>query len=306
MSYESDSFEEYPLADAIDHEILMHRDAHFGGHFPTMIDYYREERKGAILDVDLKRIERLALLEEQMKQNLAALFLSAHEMQRVADAREAYSQLKQIYEVNQVKNRIPQLIADLILTEDEEGESEIQALVAQKDKVVPILIDLLKNEDLYDPLFPGYGQAPSLAVKCLGLIGDKRAIISLFESLGHEDFFADDQIVKALKEIGEPAKEFLLRVVAGRPINEDNERAAIALISFREDENVAETCFDLLQALDVQQDPCLPTYLVLACEGLKNPAKREAFIQLSKEGHLSRQLKEDMKAIIHGWEEDKN
>jgi len=27
------SFEHFPLVDALDHEILMHRDAHFGGLF---------------------------------------------------------------------------------------------------------------------------------------------------------------------------------------------------------------------------------------------------------------------------------
>lgn len=298
--------ESFPLIDAIDHEILMHRDAHFGGHFPTMIDYYREERKGIQPEFDLERIEKLAALESEIGQNLAALFLIGSEMERVADAREAYKTLRSIYEVNSSKNRIPKLLADLILTEDEEAAEEVQAIVAEKDKMVPALIDLVRNEDFHDPLFPGYGQAPSLAVKCLGLIGDKRAIISLFESVGQDDFFADDQILKALRSIGEPAKQFLLRVVAGRPITEDNERAAIALVAFNDDPEAAETCFRLLQSPDVREDPCLPTYLVMACEGLQDPVKRENFKTLSYDALLPKQLREDMKAIIHSWEEQKN
>ena len=163
----------------------------------------------------------------------------------------------------------------------------------------------MRTEDLYDPLFPGYGQAPFLAVECLGRIGDKRAIISLFEALGQGDFFADDQIIKALKAIGNPARDFLLHVLNGRPINEDNEKAAIALIAFKDDEEVANHCFDLLQQSDIQQDPCLPTYLVLACEGLKDIVKIKTFAAMTKDPHLPPLLREDIKAVIHDWKEKK-
>ncbi|WP_068468654.1 HEAT repeat domain-containing protein [Candidatus Protochlamydia phocaeensis] len=303
MQHESDSYEHYPLVDAIDHEILMHRDAHFGGLFPVMLDYYKREEKGVQPELSIERIERLAKMEEQLKENLSVLFLASHEMQKVADARAAYQHLRSIYEVKKPKSRYPQLIADLILTEDEEAEAEIQAIVAEKDKIVPALIELLRNEQFYDPLFPGYGQAPSLAVKCLGQIGDKRAIISLFEALGQGDFFADDLIIKALKEIGQPAKEFLLHVVKGRPVNEDNERAAIALISFKDDQEVTLACLDLLKQPDIQKDPCLPTYLVLACAGLQDPLKRQEFKDMIAQPSLNPLLKKDMEGIIHEWQE---
>jgi hypothetical protein len=298
-------FEHFPLVDAIDHEILMHRDAHFGGLFSIMLDYYRQEKKGVQPEFDIARIERLATLEEQLKQNLAALFLAANEMQKVADSREAYQRLRAIYTVKKSKNPHPRLIADLILSEEEDPEAEIAAVVAEKDKIVPALIDLLRSEELYDPLFPGYGQAPFLAVQCLGRIGDKRAIIALFEALGEGDFFADDQIVKALKAIGKPAKDFLLHVLNGRPINEDNEKAAIALIAFKDEEGVADHCFDLLRQPDIQKDPCLPTYLVLTCAGLKDVAKRQAFKAMAKDPHFPSQLREDIKGIIHYWENGK-
>lgn len=304
MSFEEETlhFEHFPLVDAIDHEILMHRDAHFGGQFPIMLDYYRKEGKGIQPEFDISRIERLAALEEELKQNLAVIFLAAHEIQKVADSREAYQRLKAIYEVKKPKNPYPRLIADLILSEEEEPEAEITAIAAEKDKIVSSLIDLLRSEELYDPLFPGYGQAPFLAVQCLGLIGDKKAIISLFEALGQGDFFADDQIIKALKAIGQPAREFLLHVLNGRPINEDNEKAAIALIAFKDDEEVANHCFDLLQQADIQKDPCLPTYLVLACAGLKDPVRCQALKVMSKDSELSAILHEDIKAVMNDWE----
>lgn len=295
---EEDSLEHFPVVDAVDHEILMHRDAHFGGKFSIMLDYYQKEGKGIQPEFSLTRIERLALLEEQLKQNLAALFLDSQEAEKIADSREAYQTLKAIYEIKKSKSPFPQLIADLILAEDEEGESEIQAIVEHKDKIVPFLIDLLRNESFYDPLFPGYGQAPFLAVKCLERIGDKRAIISLFEAIGQSDFFVDEQILKALQAIGAPAKEFLLHVVRARPLNEDNEKAAIALIAFKEQEEVSNACFDLLQEADILKDPCLPTYLVLACAGLKDPVRIQALKVLSRNDKIPSLLREDIKSVI--------
>ncbi len=295
-------FENFPIVDSLDHEILMHRDAHFGGQFSIMLDYYKLGGKGVMPEFDLPRLERLAALEKDLKQNLAALVLEGSEAQKVADAREAYRKLRAIYEIKKTTTPYPRLLADLILTEDEEAESEIAAIAAEKDKIVPPLIDLLRSEELYDPLFPGYGQAPSLLVKCLARIGDKRAIISLFEAIGQGDFFADELILKALQAIGDPAREFLLRVILGRPLNEDNEKAAIALLVFKDEDHVAETCFDLLQQPDIRKDPCLPTYLVLICAGLKDPEKRLAFRELAKQENLPRDLREDMKTIIHDWE----
>lgn len=297
------SFEHFPVADAIDHEILMHRDAHFGGLFSVMLDYYAQEGKGVQPQFSIERIEKLAALENQVKQNLAALFLQADEMQKVADSREAYRQLRAIYEIKNSKNPHPKLIADLILTEDEEAPAEIEAIAQEKGSIVKLLIDLLKNEQFHDPLYPGYGLAPSLVVKCLGHIGDKRAIISLFEAIGEGDFFDDDIILEALKEIGEPAKEFLLRVLSSHPINEDNERAAITLVAFK-DEMVAEKAFELFKQADFQADPCLSTYLILACEFLKDPLKRAEFAMMSHS--VSKDQKLDMKAIMQTWDSQQN
>lgn len=298
----NDPSEGFPLIDAIDHEILMHREAHFGGQFSIMLDYYKNNGKGVQPDFNIERIEELAKLELALQQNLAAIYLTGSEAEKIAEVREIYKGLRSIYTIKNPKSHLPRLIADIILSEEEEPLAEMQAVVAEKQGIVPLLIDLLKNEDFHDPLFPGYGLAPGIVVKCLGEIGDKRAIISLFEALGQGDFFEDEQVLKALKSIGEPAKQFLIKVVKGHPINEDNERAAIALIQFKDDPEVSQVCFDLLKDPEVQKDVCLPTYLVLVCEGLAAGLKREEFIALSKQGNLSSQLKTDMKAIIKGWQ----
>lgn len=292
--------EHFPIADAVDHAILMHRDAHFGGLFGVMLDYYAKEGKGTQPDFTIEKIEKLEQLEKEMKQNLAGLFLSAAEAQKVADVRDIYKQLRALYAFKNSESVLPQLIADLVLSESEDAEEEIQAIVAQKGASVPFLIDLLRNEQFYDPLFPGYGQAPVLAARCLGRIGDKRAIISLFEAIGQSDFFSDDIILDALKQIGEPAKVFLMKVAAGKPYNEDNEKAAIALLAFKDDPEVAEHCLQLLKEDLVVKDPCLSTYLLLGCEGLATEDSRQAFKALLP--RLNATQKRDADIVIKSWD----
>lgn len=304
MTKESLHSEEFPLIDSVDQEILKHRDVHFGGLFSIMLDYYRKEGRGVQPEFNLSRIEELADIEEKMKINLAGLFLQSNDAIQVAEARAAYKALRDIYEVKQSKSIYPRLIADLILTEDEDAEAEIEAIVQEKAGIVPSLIELLKSEKFNDPLFPGYGLTPQLAVICLEKIGDKRAIISLFETLGEGDFFSDEQVIKALHAIGAPARDFLLRVLAGRPLTQDNEKAAIALVAFKDDEVVAEYCFDLLQQPDIQNDPCLPTYLVLASAGLKDNNKREAFRAMASDPTQPKLLREDMKVLMKSWDAD--
>lgn len=298
---EDDNLECCNISNAIDNSILMHRDAHFGGSFPIMIDYYEKEGKGVNQDFELKRIRELAALEAKNHQNLAAMMLSGPEAEKVSQAKESYKNLRDLYDVKKPKSKIPLLIADLILSEEENPEKEIAAVVAEKGAIVPALIDILRFEDFYDPLFPGYGLAPELATRCLGQIGDKRAIYSLFETIGEADFFNEDAVLAALKRIGDPAKTFLLKVLHGRPLNFDNERAAIALVEFKEDPEVAKTCFDMLKEPDVRRDQVLSTYLLLVCAGLKDPQSRLEFQNLSDDPTFPKNLKLDVKAIVKTW-----
>lgn len=292
--------EEFPLNDQNNIEILMHREAHFSGSFKYMLEYYAQGGKGIRPEFEIENIRKLAELELTLQVNLAATFLTGPDAEKVALAKTAYKKLRDLYE-KEPPSPFPILIADLIFSEEEIPAKEIEAIVHQKSVIVPSLVELLKAEEFYDPLFPGYGQAPSLAARCLGLIGDKRAIISLFEAIGQEDFFNEDILLESLKLIGEPAKTFLLHVVKGRPINFDNERAAIALIQFKDDPEVALTCFELLMDPIVRKDVVLCTYLVLACEGLTDPEHREKFLKLAAEPKISSSLRRDLLTVSKCW-----
>lgn len=288
------------FGNAEDIDILMHREAHFGGNFALMLDYYRKGGKGINEDFDIKRIETLAEEELTSGKNLAPLLLSAKEAEEIKKALEAYKDLRKLYTIKS-QNKFPVLIADLILSEEEDPVKEIEAIVQEKSAIVPDLIQLIKSEDFYSPLFPGYGKAYKNAAKCLGLIGDKRALIALFESIGKGDFFDDEILLQALKSIGEPAKEFLLRVLEGKPLNEDNEKAAIALIAFKEDPSVAATCFNLLKTIDFKKDGYLATYLILASEGLIDPLLRREFEVFSKSPNLPKDFNHDFSSILETW-----
>lgn len=299
--YDDAGMEGMPVANAQDNDILMHRDAHFGGKFDVMLEYYVNEGKGVNPDFDLERIHALAKIEKEMKTDLAPLLLSGNDAEKVADAKNAYKKLRQLYEKPRPETKNMRLIADLIVSEEQEPEKEIEAIIQEKGAIVPALMELLKSEEFYDPLFPGYGLAPALAARCLGLIGDKRAIISLFEVMGQGDFFDEDAALAALKAIGAPAKEFLLKVVHGRPLNEDNEKAAIALIAFKDEEDAAKACLEMLKDPQVRKDVPLATYLILACEGLKKAEDREFFQNLSKDAVTPTILAQDIKAVAKIW-----
>lgn len=306
MDQENEMFDAHSLSDALDNAILMHRDAHFGGNFELMLNYYKNEGKGVHPDFRLGRIVELADMEKQMGQNLAAILLSGPEAEKVAKSKEAYKILRDLFEEeDDERKKHARLLADLILSEEEEPLKEMAAIIAEKEAIVRPLIDLLQAEDFYDPLFPGYGEAPILAAKCLGEIGDKRAIISLFESLGTSDFFNEDIALKALQTIGEPAKQFLLKVLQSRPLTADNEKAAIALLQFKESSDVSSACFKMLQDPQVLKDLPLCTYLIMGCEHLESLELKESFLKMLEDPKLPKPLKLDMQTIAKEWKKTK-
>ena len=289
--------EAFPMMDAIDKDILMHREVHFGGKFSIMLDYYAVEGKGVHPEFDIKRIEELAKIEKEMKEDLAPMLLSGSDAEQIAHAKNAYKDLRDLYEHENPKSKLPLLMADLILSEEDEAEDEVQAIVKENKVIIPLLLDLLRSTNFHDPLFPGYGHAPFLAAKCLGLIGDERAIFSLFECLGQGDFADERMVLQALTHAGDPAKEFLLKVLFSKPIGEDNERAALALIAFQEDPKVSETVLTLLEEPGIFEHESFAAYLILICEGLQTEEQKKRFMALLERDDLPEELRRDIEAI---------
>ncbi|MCH9634104.1 MAG: hypothetical protein S4CHLAM7_08460 [Chlamydiae bacterium] len=269
------------LSDQNANEMLMHRNTHFGGKFSFMREYYLEEGVGVQPDIELEEINKLASFEKSIGQDLAPLSLSAQELEKVKTAKKMYDALQKISSISKDPNSIPTLLVDLILTE-EEVPKDIIASLAKQEKALSYLVELLNTEEFFDPIYPGYGRTPLHVATCLGQMKSSKAIIPLFESMKQENFIYEETAILALKEIGQEALDFLLKVLNNTPFTLDNEKAAIALMSFDENEDFAKSALKLLQGFQALGNFNLSVQLILGCLGLKDAKDIKAFLELEK------------------------
>src|SRR5580704_4075015 len=96
---EEEDFDNYPITYSIDNQILMHREAHFGGNFALMLDYYKNEGRGVNKEFEISRIEELYKLQQQTGKDLATYMLSGPEIEKIGQAKNAYKTLRDIYTV---------------------------------------------------------------------------------------------------------------------------------------------------------------------------------------------------------------
>ncbi len=291
----------FPLADEISNCILMHRDVHFGGSFPMMIDYYSKDGKGVQDDFSIEHINELYAYEQKLGEDLSSKFLSEYDLKEIELAKSKYFTLRGFYDKQNQDNKIPRLIADLILSEEEPPIKEVEALLKEGKKAVEALIELATNRDFYQPLYPGYGFAPLLAIRCLGHIGDIRAIKPLFEMIGIVDFEAEEALIDAFSVMGEQAKDFLVKMLKSTPPTKDNERAIVILLSFPANSEIGEACLKLLENIDITAHLTLANYLVCGCAGITDLMQRERFILLSHHEAWPSEIKNEIHAIIKSW-----
>ncbi|RDB31842.1 HEAT repeat domain-containing protein [Candidatus Similichlamydia laticola] len=284
--------------DECDGIILMHRDSHFGGSFPEMVRYYEQEGKGVQPEICLDQITRLKEVEKEFGGDLSELFLSPSQKRDVKQAQKTYSLLRSVYEEN-LADPVPALIADLLLSEEMEPEREIQAIVRSGENAVHALIALFESELFHSSLFPGYGFGPELAARCLGGIGDPRAIVPLFNGIGKNDFFTEDAIVEALKGIGKECEQFLVRLLQSKPFTEENEHAALALVHFRDRFEVARIAIEMLLSGEWNEHLSFCNYLIMIAGGLVGTHLEYRLDQLAEMESLPPLLRQDLKSI-HG------
>lgn len=291
---------EIPLLDALDIEILMHRDIHFGGNFEIMLDYYKEERVGIMQDFDIQRIAQLAHIEREVGKNLAETILSEATHLEIEKAKQLYLDLREVYE-QESPNPNSLAISNLILSEAEMPQEEIDAVVERGEEIVPLLIDLINSEMFYDPLNPGYGRAPVFAAQALGTLGDDKALPALFHAMGRENFFTDEAMISAIKSFGQKAKTFLIKALNTKPYSKDNDHAAICLLEFSDDPVIAKACLKLLIDTDVFKRPNLVAYLIFGCAGLREESERQCFKEIQAQQKPNSELFREMEIIRNNW-----
>lgn len=252
-----------PLLDQIDIQILQHRDVHFGGNFAIMIDYYENEGVGVNEEFEIERIRELHQIQEALGENLSAISLPLPEVEAIERAKKRYFQLRDLYET---EAKLSKLIGDLILSEEEYPEKEIQAIVKEGDQMVPLLLFIIQSTDLYDPLLPGYGRAPLLSALCLKEMKRKEAIAPLFSAIGTmtDDFDFEEAALSALLATPEESKSFLINQLSKEPLSLDNEKAAYLLSQFDPDPVVQAAAKSLLPR--IAPTSSLAAYLALLAE----------------------------------------
>lgn len=286
-----------PLLDETDMEILMHRNAHFGGNFDIMIRYYEDEGIGVNEEFELSRMRMLAQSESSIGEDLAEKVLPTHCVERIEQAKDAYIKLRDIYDLNPVPE-IPKLVSDLILSEEDEPKKEIAAIVAKKEEGVEPLLQLIGSNDFYDPLFPGYGRAPIFAAKALEKIGDPRAIGPLFSALSIDSLEMELAFMHALRTFGEEGKAFLLKQLEKEPYSTDNERAAAALASFLPDESIESVAVNLLGMNDVAKNESFASYLTCLLAETTNASLIAKIEELSKKNDLPQNVQAECLNLI--------
>ena len=296
----SDPNVQFPLLDTLDLEILMHRDAHFGGNFEVMIEYYGKDQVGVMPDFEEKRIRELAHIEKEVGQNLSDEVLPEPARVQVERSKQLYLDLREIYE-QENPNRHALMISNLVLSESQDPTDEIQAILDEGREMVPLLIDLISSDSFYDPLFPGYGRTPIFAARCLAKLQDEEAIPKLFNAMGFDSFFTDEAMITAIRSFGEKAKPFLFKALETKPISKNNEHAAICLMEYSEDEGVAKHCLKMLKDPDNQKNIPFATYLVFGCTALTDSTDREAFKEIFSSLDAKSDLFHEMNIIIKSW-----
>ena len=274
----SDEFLDPNLAlfDEEDKEILMHRDAHFSGNFDLMLSYYEDEKRGAVLDIDPRRIMELKILEERMQKNLAPLLLQGPDAEKVSLAKVLYKGLNAQYDKKET-TPLEKAICDLIFSEEVSNDELLQTICSFGTTAIPHLIALFENPLMHDPLFPGYGKAPQDFAKALGMLHAEDAIPILFQQIGTSDFDLEEACLKALENMQNPTKTFCLKILSGRPITKDSERAALLLLSFKKDKNVQKAFLQNLEDPAVRKREQLACFCILGCEELEQDLRPQFF-----------------------------
>jgi hypothetical protein len=287
-----------PLLDETDIEILMHKDVHFSGNFALMVEYYKKKRVGALSEFPLKKILKLEKIQANSQQDLSEQILPEAAKAEIEDAKKMYLELRDLYE-NKESSPMAVAIADLIFSEEDEPKAEMDLIISYGSNISPLLINLITTDNLYNPLYPGYGRAPIFAAYCLEKIQDLKAITPLFQMLGRHHAFADEAFIYALVSFKDQAREFLLKRLALEPFGKDNEHAAIVLTSMPDDELTSKRCLNLLHHPLISKHLMLANYLIIGCAGLKDPKDQAEFKKIKDQ--IPGIMKHEADMILNTW-----
>ncbi len=242
-----------------DRRILLHRESHFGGSFPVMLEYYeRGDARGIHDEISLSRIAFLADVEKRLGRDIAPLILSGADAEKIAWSKKMYGDIQKTAQDNPQAS----LYSTLILHEEEElqfTDKELMML-AQKPS---ILIMLASSDEFRDELAPGYGKAPFEAIRLIGRLKIKDAKEPLLRLLSIAEGEEEEELLIALSSLGDELLEQACSFLSSKPLTPFHEKMALLLLQFLPDPRVAVCAAKLLLDKEIQSSP-LAKWLQLA------------------------------------------
>jgi len=260
-----------PLLDETDGIIIAHKEAHFGGSFHAMIEYYTQDGIGVSEECPLHRIQELYYIEKNSDENLTAILLPHHKIQEIENAKTLYYRLKTINE--EATNVLAREIGELILTEEIYPESTIQKIVEFGDDAIEPLFTLIDADEMYSDLFPGYGLAPLNAIRALSKLSSLKILNKAFLLIGRHGFEYDEALTFCCANQPK-AEEFAMHRLSQSP-SKDGEHASI-ILSKLQSEKGAEKALTILESLPASEDNTYYIYLAYLLEYCPKSLRKRA------------------------------
>ena len=246
LEYRGPEEDQLPLFDEEYQTILLHRDVHFGQNFDVMLEYYaRDEAPGIQEDIEIRKIKELMALEKKLGKNIAPYLLGGAEMERIAFFRGLYRQFETLLSLSP-EGSTERLIAEFFLS-DGEWESVLQKIDSSSIQKVHLLKEILLDDIWFDPLSPGFGMVPKAIVRIFGQRPSSESVRTLFSILEQGSFEFEEEVLSALRKIGDLARDFCIeRFVSSQDVRE-KEKALIVLSRFVPDKKVQECVLTWLE-----------------------------------------------------------
>lgn len=248
-----------PLFEEEDEVLLAHKKAHFSDTYEVMKEYYKNpEAKGICEEIYPDRIAQLQKIEEQYKIPLSSYLLSSEKQSRI----DTFSRMRDAFEsiIEEDPVSFEGKLCEAILSE-EYVEDLVEKWSEDFIENPKILLEIAQSELLQDPLSPGYGQAPVLAILLLGKAKYEEAIPAFFSMIGKADFFVENAVLWALSQMGQAALAFAKKKLVSHPISLENEKAALVLLEFPKSEEISSLAKRLLDSANLS--PSLKEYVQL-------------------------------------------
>lgn len=249
----------FGVVDEEDRRILLHRDAHFSGSFPAMLEYYeRPDARGVHDEISYNRIAFLADVEKRLGRDIAPLILAGADAEKIAWARKMYADIQKASH----DNPNAALFSTILLHEENElefSEEDLQKLSQHPS----LLLMLASSEEFRDELAPGYGKAPLDAIRLIGKLKIREGMEPLLRLLATAEGEEEEELLFALYSLGDEVLEKACSFLASKPLTPFHERMALLLLQFLPDPRAVLCANTLLKDKEIERSP-LAKWLMLA------------------------------------------